>query len=139
VDSTTGVDPLVVPADELESQEDSPIDEAVAAGAAAAAPVSNEEPEPQPVDAVVAPAVESVEAATVVAAADEVSAPLDSRLRNAVTSPPVETMLTTVHPSADFSVSFVASAAGSYEDELTVVNSCMGRDANAIVKTNRPA
>ena len=55
-----------------------------------------------------------------------------------MTSPPVETMLTTDQPSADFSVSLVASAAGSYEDELTVVNSCMGMDANAIVKTIRP-
>jgi len=36
-----------------------------------------------------------------------------SRLRNAVTSPPVETMPATVQPSAAFSVSFVASAAGS--------------------------
>jgi hypothetical protein len=66
-------------------------------------------------------------------------APLLSRLRNAVTSPPVETMLTTDHPSADFSVSLVANAAGSYDDELTVVNSCMRMDANAIVKVNRRA
>jgi len=48
-----------------------------------------------------------------------------SRERNAVTSPPVDTMLTTDQPLADFSLSFVASAAGSYDDELTVVNSCM--------------
>jgi hypothetical protein len=36
-----------------------------------------------------------------------------SRLRNAVTSPPVDTIPATVQPSAAFSVSFVASAAGS--------------------------
>jgi hypothetical protein len=36
-----------------------------------------------------------------------------SRLRNAVTSPPVDTMPATDHPSAAFSVSFVARAAGS--------------------------
>ena len=46
-----------------------------------------------------------------------------SLLRKAVTSPPVDTMPTTVQPSADFSVSFAASAAGSNDDELTVVNS----------------
>jgi hypothetical protein len=36
-----------------------------------------------------------------------------SRLRNAVTSPPVDTMPATDQPSDAFSVSFVASAAGS--------------------------
>ncbi len=49
-----------------------------------------------------------------------------SRLRNAVTSPPVDTIPATDQPSDDFSVSFVARAAGSYDDALTVVNSCMG-------------
>jgi len=32
-------------------------------------------------------------------------------------------MLTTVQPSADFSVSVAASAAGSYEEALTAANS----------------
>jgi hypothetical protein len=64
--------------------------------------------------------------------------PLDSRLKNAVTSPPVDTMLTTDQPSADFSLSFVASADGSYDDELTVVNSCMGRDGIPGVKQRGP-
>src|SRR3954447_18767443 len=36
-----------------------------------------------------------------------------SRTRKAVTSPPVGTMLITVQPSPDFSVSFAARAAGS--------------------------
>jgi len=40
---------------------------------------------------------------------------------------PVETMDTTAHPSEDFSVSFVASEAGSYEEALTLMNSGMAR------------
>jgi hypothetical protein len=47
-----------------------------------------------------------------------------ARLRNAVTSVLVLTMPTTSQPSADFSVSLVARAAESYEEALTVVNSC---------------
>src|SRR5262245_54551119 len=58
-------------------------------------------------------------------AVSAVSASSLSRLKNAVTSPPVGTIATTVHPSDDFSLSLVASPAGSYEDELTVTYSCM--------------
>jgi hypothetical protein len=47
------------------------------------------------------------------------------RLRKAVTSPPVGTMLTMDQPSADFSVSLAARAAGSKDEALTVANSCM--------------
>jgi hypothetical protein len=64
--------------------------------------------------------------------------PLLSRLRKAVTSPPVDTMLTTDHPSADLSLSLAARAEGSYDDELTVVNSCMGRDGIPAVKLHTP-
>jgi hypothetical protein len=56
---------------------------------------------------------------------DGVSAPEPAgRLRNAVTSVLVLTMPTTSQPSADFSVSLVANDAESYEEALTVVNSC---------------
>ncbi len=54
-----------------------------------------------------------------------------SRARNAVTSLPVDTMPITDQPSADFSVSCGASADGSNDDELTVVNSCMVGDGNS--------
>src|SRR4051794_41709221 len=46
------------------------------------------------------------------AIADE-EAPVASRLKNAVTSPPVGTIATTVQPSPAFSVSLVARLAGS--------------------------
>ena len=51
-----------------------------------------------------------------------------SRARKAVTSLPVDTMLITDQPSADFSVSCGTSADGSNDDERTVVNSCMVGD-----------
>jgi hypothetical protein len=56
------------------------------------------------------------------------SAPALSRLRNAVTSPPVGTMATTDQPSAALAVSFVARAEGSYEEALIDSNSCMDRE-----------
>src|SRR4029079_18714759 len=56
------------------------------------------------------------------------SAPALSRVRNAVTSPPVGTMATTDHPSAALAVSFVARAEGSYEEALIDSNSCMDRE-----------
>ena len=43
-------------------------------------------------------------------------------------SPPVGTMLTTDQPSADFSVSLAASAAGSYDEALTAEYSDMGEE-----------
>ena len=52
---------------------------------------------------------------------------LTSRLKKAVTSLAVVTMPTTLQPSADFSVSVAARAAGSFDDELTVPNSNMAR------------
>ena len=54
-----------------------------------------------------------------------VAGPLPAaRLRKAVTSVLVLTMPTTSQPSADFSVSLTANAAESYEEALTVENSC---------------
>ena len=57
------------------------------------------------------------------AAADGVD--VAPRLRKAVMSPPVGTMATTSQPSADFSVSLAASAAGSNEEVLTLMYSDM--------------
>ena len=68
---------------------------------------------------------------------DDVPLPA-SRLRNAVTSVLVLTMPTTSQPSADFSVSFTANWLESYEEALTVLNSCgMGRRLVATVGADR--
>lgn len=80
-------------------------------------------PEDEPLDEVVVSTLELAPALSVSAAV--------SRARNAVTSLPVDTMLITDQPSADFSVSCRASADGSNDDELTVVNSCMVGDGNS--------
>ena len=50
-----------------------------------------------------------------------------SRLRKAVTSLVVVTMLITVQPSADLVVRVAARAAGSFAEALVVENSCIGR------------
>jgi len=72
---------------------------------------------------IVAAADAGAEGLEVVAALDVVTsdiigelsaaAPDDSRVKNAVTSPPVGTMATISQPCADFSVSLVARLAGS--------------------------
>lgn len=77
-----------------------------------------------------------------VAVPDEVAAAAGAaealRLRKAVTSLAVVTMPTTLHPSADFAVRAAASAAGSFEDELAVENSC-GSDIRRRVSRSQPA
>lgn len=76
--------------------------------------------------------VTEVDSAGVEVAADgiaELEAGVDvaSRLRKAVTSVVVVTMLTMLHPAADFSVRVAARAAGSFAGALAVENSCMRR------------
>ncbi len=60
----------------------------------------------------------------------DVEAAEPPRRRNAVTSPPVGTIATTSQPSADFSFSLVANAAGSYDEELTVTYSDMSGESS---------
>ena len=56
------------------------------------------------------------------------AAPADPpRVRYATISPPEEIIDTTDQPSADFSVSLAARAAGSYDDVVTLMNSAMPR------------
>ena len=64
-----------------------------------------------------------------VVADEDIAAGADeaSRLRKAVTSVVVVTMLTTFQPSADFWLRVAARAAGSFADALAVENSCISR------------